>query len=374
MLNNIKRINDMTAKIFYEQALVSAGNGIKIFSCPALSWLTLIFALLVYGAPAIAAAGAEKPGLFVLHNVMRGPLDPSALNSSYVNGIALQIGWRDVQPEDGKYDWSQIDSYINTAKLANKRITLHLLPLKPPQWVFDAGAEPFTFTIRVPGNPRQGEQVTEYVPWDKVFLKKWTTLIEQFGARYRSDPTIFAVSVTAPAPEMMLPGSFPPHGESFQRLQAMYNRDAYLSAWRQMIDVYQQAFPDKPKFVAPGIVLEDAYFADEVLEYASNRFGDKLWVFSAGLKAVRPSRFPPMIHIYSLLEEYGKKANLGFQMIWSASRDPHNRLEGSLRGALENGIGLGAKYIEVYESDVLSPNLQGDLQYGAGMLASTAKR
>lgn len=373
MINNIERIIDMTVKNFYEQPHESAVDGVDILSFSVLSWVTLIFALLASGPLAVAGTSPEKPGLFVLHNVTRGPLHPSALNSSYVNGIALQIGWRDVQPEEGKYDWSQIDSFINMAKLANKRITLHLLPLRPPQWVFDAGAEPFTFTIRVPGNPRQGEQVTEYVPWDKVFLKKWTTLVEQFGARYHNDPTIFAVSVTAPAPEMMLPGSFPPHGESFQRLQAMYNRDAYLNAWRQMIDVYQRAFPDKPKFVAPGIVLEDAYFADEVLEYASNRFGDKLWVFSAGLKAVRPSRFPPMIHIYSLLEEYGRKANLGFQMIWSASRDPHNRLEGSLRGALENGLGLGAKYIEIYESDVLSPDLQGDLQYGAGMLASSVK-
>jgi hypothetical protein len=374
MMNNIKRISDMTVKIFYEQSRLAAANGVRNFSFPILSSITLIFALLVYGPLATAVTGPEKPGLFVLHNVTRGPLDPSALNSSYIGGIALQIGWRDVQPEDGKFDWSQIDSFIQMARSANKRITLHLLPLRPPQWVFDAGAEPFTFTIRVPGNPRQGDQVTEYVPWDKVFLRKWTTLVEQFGARYRNDPTVFAVSVTAPAPEMMLPGSFPPHGESFQRLQAMYNRDAYLNAWRQMIDVYQKAFPEKPKFVAPGIVLEDAYFADEVLDYAFSRFGDKLWVFSAGLKAVRPSRFPPMIHIYSLLEEYGKKANLGFQMIWSASRDPHNRLEGSLRGALENGIGLGAKYIEVYESDVLSPDLQGDLQYGAAQLASTAKR
>ncbi|MGZ8143870.1 MAG: beta-galactosidase, partial [Methylosarcina sp.] len=282
--------------------------------------MALSLALLANAPRVIAEPSSEKPGLFVLHNVTRGPLDPSALNSNYINGVALQVGWRDVQPEEGKYDWSQIDSFINMAKHANKRITLHLLPLRPPQWVFDAGAEPFTFTIRVPGNPRQGDEVTEYVPWDPVFLKKWTTLVEQFGARYNAEPSIFAISVTAPAPEMMLPGSFPPHGESFRRLQEMYNRDAYLSAWRQMIDVYQRAFPAKPKFVAPGIVLEDAYFADEVLEYASNKFGNKLWVFSAGLKATRPSRFPPMIHIYSLLEQYGKKANLGFQMIWSASR------------------------------------------------------
>lgn len=340
---------------------------------PGFSILALFFALLSAVPSSYGAPGQEKPGLFALHNVTRGPLEPSVLGFSYIKGVALQVGWRDIEPEEGKYDWSKVDELISMAKSANKRITLHLLPLRPPQWVFDAGAEPFVFTIRVPGNPRQGEQVTEYVPWDPVFLKKWAILVERFGARYNREPAIFAVSVTAPAPEMMLPGSFPPHSESFRRLQEIYNRDAYLSAWRRMIDAYHLAFPDKPKFVAPGIVLEDAYFADEVLEYAWKKFGDKLWAFSAGLKAIRPSRFPPMIHIYSLLEQYGKKANLGFQMIWSASRDPHNRMEGSLRGALENGISLGANYIEVYESDVLSPDLHGDLEYGASLISSSGK-
>lgn len=348
-------------------------NCAGIIHLPGGGLLALLFALMVAVPAVYGAQGQEKPGLFALHNVTRGPLDPSVLGLSYINGIALQIGWREVEPEEGKFDWSKIDSLITAAKSANKRVTLHLLPFRPPQWVFDAGAEPFTFKILAPGNPRQGQEVTEYVPWDPVFLQKWTVLVERFGARYNGDPAVFAISVTAPTPEMMLPGSFPRHSESFRRLQEMYNHDAYLSAWRQMIDVYQKAFPDKPKFVAPGIVLEDAYFADDVLEYAWKRFGDKLWVFSAGLKAVQPSRFPPMMHIYSLLEQYGKKANLGFQMIWSASRDPHNRMEGSLRGAIENGVKLGGKYIEVYEVDVLSPGLQTDLQYGGNLMSSPAK-
>jgi hypothetical protein len=314
-------------------------------------------------APQLAGAG----GLFVLSSA-RSAFDPGLLAPDYIAGVALQVGWRDVEAQEGRYEWSAIDNVVAAARRANKRVTIHLLPLHPPQWIYAAGAQPFSFTLNFPGSPFAGKEQTQVIPWDPVFLQKWEALLQRFGPRYRSEPALFAVSVTAPSPEMVLPGGIP-RSESFQRLQAIYNRDVYLRAWRRMIDAYGDAFPGKPKFIAPGIVLTDEYFADDVLSYALRRYGTELWVFNAGLHAEGTAVARILRgHIHELLREYAGKSHLGFQTIWSSTQDPANRMRGPLRRALEYGAGMGAEYIEIYEVDVRNPALRDDLRYAATLL------
>lgn len=314
------------------------------------------------------AAQAAGGGIFILHSAYAQNLDAELLKRSYIRGVALQIGWRDVEPQEGQYQWERIDGLIALAQREQKLVTIHLLPLRPPEWVFNAGAQEFSFTVNFPDSPQYGRTVREVVAWDAVYLAKWTNMVKQFGARYNTNPAVFAVSVTAPMPEMILPGSFPRNTEAYQRISRMYDRSVYLAAWKEMIDVYQEFFPGKYKILAPGIVFDDYRFGDEVVQYAYQRFGKKLFVFNAGLRAVLPTAFPPMEHIYSLLKEYGQKSNLGFQTIWSATDDPRNRMQGSFKSVLDNAVKLGASYLEIYEVDVKNPALQADLLWVSGAL------
>lgn len=320
-------------------------------------------------SPVQAAPTAAGGGMFILHSAYAPSLDAELLRRPYIRGVALQIGWRDVEPQEGQYQWGRIDDVLALAQREHKLVTIHILPLRPPEWIFNAGAQEFSFTINFPGSPQYGRTVREVVPWDAVYLAKWRNMVKQFGARYNSNPAVFAVSVTAPVPEMVLPGSFPRNTEAYQRISGMYDRSVYLAAWKKMIDIYQEFFPGKYKFLAPGIVFDDYQFADEVMQYAYQKFGNQLFAFCAGLKATLPTNFPPMEHIYSLLKEYGQKSNLGFQTIWSATDDPGKRMDGSLKAALNNAVQMGASYVEIYEVDVKNPALQTDLVSASRALA-----
>jgi hypothetical protein len=171
-----------------------------------------------------------------------------------------------------------------------------------------------------------------------------------------------AVSIGAPSPEMVLPGALP-RTEAFAQWQRRYDRTVYMAAWKKIIDVYQQALPDKVKLLAPGIVLMDEYFADDVVSYARARFGKKLWLFNAGLrKGGVPQAKIASGHIASLLQDHVKNGGgLGLQTIWNASEDRNNRLQGSLREALDSGLEMHARYFEIYAVDVANPALQADL-------------
>jgi hypothetical protein len=322
-------------------------------------------------APAIADAAQGRGYMFVLHSV-RSPFDTSLLDAPYVDGVAVQIGWGDVEPRAGSYDWGQLDKLIELSSRHGKQVMIHLLPLRPPEWLFDLGAEPFEFSISLRESPQYGKRLKEVVPWDPVYLERWARLTKALGERYSQNSAVLGVSVTAPSPEMILPGGMP-RNDAFPRWQAIYKKNIYLDAWKRMIDVYQSAFPDKPKLLVPGIVLLDEYFADDVLAYAYGKFGDKLWVFNTGLRADGTAQAKiGRGHIDKLLREYARKTTLGLQTIWSSSNDPHNRMRGTLHQVLEKGVEMGACYFEIYAVDVSNRRLQTDLRNIASQLSCGA--
>jgi hypothetical protein len=315
-------------------------------------------AWLVFGWAWLTQAQAAG-GLYVLHSA-RQALDPTVLDPAFVQGIALQVGWREVEPAEGSYEWGAIEEVLRAARLRRKSVTVHLMPMFPPPWVYRAGVEPFSYQIENPRNPNVGRTFTQYVPWDPTFLRLWGRLVREFGKQFAGDPTLFAVSVAAPVPEMALFGGFP-GSSAAQKWASIYDQAAYRKAWRTMVDAYGEAFPRQVKFIAPGLVQDDAGFADDVLGYATSRLGDRLCVFNAGLNATMRAGPQGMGSIYAILERYGKIGCLGFQMVWNATDDPRNRLRGSLSEAVMNGRRMGASYVEIYEVDVKNPVLAGDL-------------
>lgn len=296
--------------------------------------------------------------VFVLQG-LNSSFNSSILDRNFIDGMALQIGWRDVERAQGKYNWQRVDQLVAEAKSRNKRITLHLLPLHPPEWIFTAGAERYCFTMPARSEfMRGGRELCEILPWDPVYLEHWSRLIAEFGKHYNNNPTVLAVSVTAPAPEMVLPGAIP-GTQTFLDMQKRFNKDVYLNAWKQMINAYQLSFPDKIKFIAPGMVLFDEFFADDVIRYAQDHYGKKLWLFNAGLRADGvPQKSMGTGHIASRLEAFAKEGVLGLQTIWNATDDPGNRMRGTLPDVLKKGMQMGASYFEIYAIDVQNPELQ----------------
>lgn len=309
-----------------------------------------------------SVGNAKENYVFALQG-LNSPFDASMLDRQYVDGMALQIGWKDVETTSGRYNWSRVDQFVNEVAIRKKHVTLHLLSLHPPEWVFASGVEKHCFSMLGRGDFIQNRTLCDALPWDKLFLEKWSKLILEFGKRYGANESVLAVSITAPTPEMVLPGAIP-GSDAFIKFQKRYDKAIYLDAWKQMIDTYQLAFPDKVKFIAPGIVLFDEYFADEVITYAHSRYGMKLWLFNAGLRADGiPQLTMGTGHIAKLLETYQKNGGgLGLQTIWNASDDPRNRMRGDLVDVLEAGMKMGAIYFEVYAVDVLNPLFRGDLE------------
>src|SRR5271155_812305 len=111
----------------------------------------------------------NKPG--------QAQLDLQALNNPFISGVALQIRWRDLEPVEGKPDWTKLDQLFAAAESSNKWVQLLIFPgFFSPPWALE-GAQTEMFPLQY--GPGKGTVEKLPMPWDKVYLSRWFEFLKQ---------------------------------------------------------------------------------------------------------------------------------------------------------------------------------------------------
>ncbi len=76
------------------------------------------------------AVSAPPHGLVVVleNKPQEARLNVDALHSPFISGVALQIGWRDIEPTQGNPDWSKLDQLFAAAEESKKWVQLLIFP------------------------------------------------------------------------------------------------------------------------------------------------------------------------------------------------------------------------------------------------------
>jgi hypothetical protein len=325
----------------------------------------------IVGCAADAAEPLERPwGLFVCRGP--GPTPEGEVNYPFIRGWLVRPGWDQIEREDGRYDWTYIDNEIAFAKRLNKRITLTLQGgPQAPAWLYDAGAKKFEFRLR----DFTGKEITRQMPvlWDEVYLRKWTALVRAAGKRYDGCETIVLVHMTAASEnglEMQLP-----HSDADQKRwkELGYTPERAGAAWKQVINSFGEAFPHKPLDVDIHPVLGSDRLAEDVAEYGQRKLGKRFGVFGGWLsgRALKDDEYHAGMH--KLAAKYGKRNFAAFQSIASEMHNPKEFYGGGLKAAVDQGLGWGSCYFEVWELDVVPPKMHPLLKQLAEQLGQAAR-
>ena len=335
--------------------------------------------------PTCAAANNSMPsGLVVVitDKPQLPTLDLRVLRNPCISGVALQIHWADLESVQGKPDWSKLDQLFWAAESSHKWVQLLIFPgFFSPAWALEGGVKTESFAIQY--GPGKGAVKTLPMPWDKVYLARWSAFLKLLSARYGKEPSLRVVAAVGPtsvSAEMSLPEKL----ENLKIWQSEgYTPHKYIEAWQQMFQAYAVDFPNQWVSLSVGIGLninnqgriergEGARTRQMIIDLAMARMGSRFVLQNSDLSA-GPVRHPATQFVIG----YSGRIITGLQMRTSAD---HNSADMGAAGspplALRRSIDLGMEpnsagqsidYLEIYEPDVVADDLQPVLRYGASL-------
>ncbi|MFA6158469.1 MAG: beta-galactosidase [Candidatus Paceibacterota bacterium] len=278
-------------------------------------------------APTVAPSGsastvmkASPKGYFLLPDKTSSVSTLEALIKK-VDGIVIITTWKDIEPQEGTYDFSSIDQKLAIAQAAGKEATLDIFTGKNslPSWISAAGVQTWT--------DAKGSQLV--YPTDPTFVKLWGERVAMLGARYDGNPTIRQISMCGSTGTLCGP-RYPelPSGVSFEALE---------SVWSQVIASYVSAFPSTLKQLEVHLT---AGHDTDLPSYLLKQTGEGVGIFAEFLSDTSPAESSPVPEV---IRSFPTKW-CGFQMV-SPLRD-------RLAAAIAHGSSLGCNYFEIYQGDV----------------------
>lgn len=248
--------------------------------------------------------------------------DFGALTNPHLDGHKLMKWWSQLEPEEGKYNWSVIEKPMGRWLAAGKRvmlspITAHSsrvngLPAQPtPDWVFEAGAK----WVLLPSDGRNPIRVPVF--WDPVFLQKYRNFIRALGRQFDDRKGVEIVYCGAGVfGETIISTEL--WGKKEHRLwsEAGLTPENWVKAVEAVVDAYVAAFPktlvglqvSNPGLVSymekctpayarhaaeKGVLLQYSGITGEPIKWGGQFFVDSIthWaaVTSVGFEAYSPS-------------------------------------------------------------------------------------
>ena len=328
-----------------------------------------------FGAAALSAPAipAVPRGVFCLMGA-GFPCANDVLNNPNVDGIALRQTWADLEPTEGHFNWTYLDTEVARAGAAGKSVLLRILTQtdKPP-WVTAAvratGGNFFTFE-------NDGTSVTIPVFWNPTFLAKKSAMIAALGAHFKDNSAVKIVAISF-ANANSEDWSVPHTPEDVTAWKAVgYTSQKMVDTGKTLLDAAMAAFPNQLITLATGgnghLDPDVSYVARNVVEATRASWPGRLIVQKNSLGTFNPPA-PGTGTDFRLL--WDSRPDVAGQMLAAVYGDSSFRSNGGrsgeaaaiLRETVDDSIAYGVKYLEIYQRDVVS--LPADITYAHNALA-----
>lgn len=153
--------------------------------------------------------------------------------------VYLRLPWSLLEPEEGRFDWSLLDTPAQRWIAARKRFALRLTTAETrfayatPEWVFDAGARSYPFINQ------EGLQCFDPIYDDPVYLEKLELFLAEAGRRYNGHPALDFIDI----------GTFGTWGECHTGQTQKLPQAEVERLCRIHIALHEKYFPDTLKVI-----------------------------------------------------------------------------------------------------------------------------
>jgi len=338
--------------------------------------------------PPRASTDSVPSGLVVVRHVNNSPqqdrqLYDQALKNPVIRGVAFQIHWSEIQPVEGRLDWSKLDQLFAAAESSKKWVQLCVYAgFFSPAWALESAR---TEQFPVQYGPDKGKVLSLPMPWDTVYLNHWFEFLKQVSDRYGKSSAFRVIAADGPTSvtaEMTLPK------DPGKWRNDLYTPRKYIQAWQKVFQVYAADFPNQFISLTVGTALnindqgkmahhEGARTRETIVEQAMGLLGRRFVLENDDLHAGPETQHGDTNFVMS----YSGRITTGLQMrcaaehqICSAGLGAEGNSPLALRKSIDKGMqpndaGQHVDYLEIYEPDVLADEMQPVLRYGASLFA-----
>jgi Beta-galactosidase len=303
-------------------------------------------------------------------------------------GLTFRTSWADVEPAQGNFVWTKLDTVFDNAEKNSKWVELVLIPgFGTPAWALPGVS---TATFSVVYGPGKGDNLLLPLPWDQTYLNRWFAFLKAVSGRYQNRPSFIKIAADGPTSvtaEMSLPNA---PADICTWVKVGYTSAQLIGAWQQVFANYAQIFPRQYFSLAlyppPPIVSttrckngnptgtdhnESQRVRGVMVGLGADNYPKQFVLQTNGLTAAKED--PSNSGAYALVKSYSGQVAIGFQLTTSAIMHPTNMGDPdgptALQKSLQKGVDAHAQFLEVYEPDVLSPAAQDVLATFASALA-----
>lgn len=246
--------------------------------------------------PVDTGEALANPGMgWVLHHYDNiafhygGKLEPSDTVDDFpgVTTVYLRIAWSHIEPQEGRFNWSVLDTPAQRWLDKGKRIALRIscsesfMRYATPQWVEQAGAKGYNFTPGKGIDPNGPYWEPDYD--DPVLLEKLDRFLAALAKRYDGNPEVAFIDV----------GSVGVWGEghTYASTQKPYSAETI----RKHIDLHTKHFKKTLLVANDDFSLQER--GRETIEYAAKQglgLRDDSILVQGGDKAYFNADFAPL--------------------------------------------------------------------------------
>ncbi len=303
------------------------------------------------------AAAPPRSGIWVMQKLppdaaARAEVTTQLRNNSNLSGVCLNFAWKAIEPETGKPDFTALDQTIADLRKLGLKYQLCLKPgADTPAFVYTEGAQAFPTQVTNPHRANVGQAINIPVPWDPIYERNFSSIIQELGRRYASDPLCVSVVLTCAnylSAEMHLPKT----RSDLARWASLGNYDEKLfGVYQKYTAEWAQAFPRQEISLHLSKVLDlPSSFLDRVIENGLSAYPQRFSLQNCQLTG-RKEDIGNMT--YQLVMKYRDRAHHGFQSLAGLSQ-PNDRM-GSVEMAALNLVHAQGEYWELWHGDGLSP-------------------
>lgn len=301
----------------------------------------------------------------------------ASLKLDYIAGMSSIFSWESMEPQEGRYDFTELESEIAWASKNKKILNICLYAgNKSPSWLKSKNIPMIHWRSDLREDQAKKANASysiETAPafWDKSYLNYWGNFIDAFATKYKNNETIGYITITGPTPKDLSTGTVIKHEDDWQKIiDAGYTYEKHFSAWKNTIDHFNREFPNKALVIALGPLRPGGSSTLKLSEAVVDYVIDKKYNNVHFLCVILNDTWFKTSIVSTQLRNLFKRTRIngqtfGYQLIYSAQRmdgfkTQKNKVLIDYNETLNIAIEDGASWIEIWHDDIIDPKFRAE--------------